>query len=44
MITVMDTFRLCALGAIDQKDIEDFFVVLEEALRHYGVAIPAKYD
>ena len=43
-ISDMDTFRLCALGAIDQKDIEDFFVVLEEALRHYGVAIPAKYD
>ncbi len=43
-ISDMNTFRLCALGAIDQKDIEDFFVVLEEALRHYGVAIPAKYD
>ena len=43
-ISDMNTFRLCALGAIDQKDIEDFFVVLEEALKHYGVAIPAKYD
>lgn len=26
------TFRLCALGAIDAPDIEDFFSVLEEAL------------
>lgn len=43
-ISDMNTFRLCALGAIDQKDIEDFFVVLEEALKHYGVAIPVRYE
>lgn len=36
-------FRLCALGAIDQKDIEDFFVVFREALQKYGVAVPVKY-
>lgn len=40
----MDTFRLCALGAIDQKDIEDFFVVLEEALKQYEIAIPVRYE
>ena len=43
-ISDMDTFRLCALGAIDQKDIEDFFVVLEEALRYYEVAVPVRYE
>lgn len=36
-------FRLCALGAIDQKDIEDFFVVFREALQKYGVTVPVKY-
>ncbi|MCQ2502731.1 MAG: 2-aminoethylphosphonate--pyruvate transaminase [Saccharofermentans sp.] len=43
-ISDMNTFRLCALGAIDAKDIEDFFVVFEEALKEYNVAIPAKYQ
>lgn len=38
-----NTFRLCALGAIDEQDIRDFFEVLEEALRQYDVAIPIKY-
>ncbi len=38
-----NTFRLCALGAIDEQDIRDFFEVLEEALRQYHVAIPIKY-
>ncbi len=38
-----DTFRLCALGAIDEQDIRDFFAVLREALQEYGVAIPVKY-
>lgn len=32
-ISTTNTFRLCALGAIDVKDIEDFFTVLEEALK-----------
>lgn len=35
-------FRLCALGAIDEKDIEDFWVVFKEALRATGVSIPVK--
>lgn len=38
-----NTFRLCALGAIDEQDIRDFFEVLEGALRQYDVAIPIKY-
>lgn len=42
-ISSQNTFRLCALGAIDEKDIEDFFVVLREALEYYDVAIPIVY-
>ncbi|MBQ9459174.1 MAG: 2-aminoethylphosphonate aminotransferase [Oscillospiraceae bacterium] len=37
-------FRLCALGAIDEKDIEDFFAVFTLALRETGVQIPARYE
>lgn len=37
-------FRLCSLGAIDVKDIEDFFVVFKEALDTYNVQIPVKYN
>lgn len=42
-ISSQNTFRLCALGAIDEKDVEDFFVVLREALEYYDVAIPIVY-
>lgn len=42
-ISGMDTFRLCALGAIDERDIVDFFEVLEEALKHYQISIPVRY-
>lgn len=42
-ISTTNTFRLCALGAIDEQDIKDFFVVFEEALKHYNVTIPVKY-
>ena len=38
-ISTTNTFRLCALGAIDVKDIEDFFVVLKEALNHYHIKL-----
>lgn len=38
-ISTTNTFRLCALGAIDVKDIEDFFMVLREALDHYGIIL-----
>lgn len=37
------TFRLCALGAIDEEDIYSFFDVLEEGLRKMGVKIPVVY-
>lgn len=36
-------FRLCALGAIDEKDIWEFFKVFREAMDKYNVAIPVKY-
>lgn len=38
-----NTFRLCALGAIDREDIVEFFNVFEEGLRSMNVSIPAKY-
>ncbi len=43
-ITGANTFRLCALGAIDVSDIEDFFVVLKQALEANNIAIPLKYN
>ncbi len=42
-ISTTNTFRLCALGAIDEKDIKDFFVVFKEALVSTGVQIPVVY-
>lgn len=42
-ISTSDTFRLCALGAIDEKDIKDFFIVLKEALKVNNVQIPVQY-
>lgn len=39
-----NTFRLSALGAIDEQDIKDFFAVLGEALEHFGIAVPVTYD
>lgn len=42
-VSAQDTFRLCALGAITSNDIEDFFGVLEEALKAYNVQIPVLY-
>lgn len=43
-VSTQNTFRLCALGAITAKDIEDFFVVLEEALKTYNIQIPVYYS
>ena len=43
-ISTTNTFRLCALGAIDEQDIKDFFVVFKEALIHYNISIPARYN
>lgn len=42
-ISGTDTFRLCALGAIDEGDIKDFFAVFKDALDSLGVAIPVNY-
>ena len=36
-ISTSDSFRLCSLGAIDEDDIKDFFVVFTEALDKLGV-------
>ena len=37
------TFRLCALGAIDEPDIVEFFKVLREGLVALGIAVPVRY-
>lgn len=37
-------FRLCALGAIDQEDIEAFFDVFKEALHQYEITVPIRYS
>ncbi len=42
-ISTTNTFRLCALGAIDEPDIEAFFKVLKEALVVNNISIPIKY-
>lgn len=42
-ISDANTFRLCALGAIDEQDIQNFFEVFREALDHLNVSIPVKY-
>ena len=42
--SVQNTFRLCALGAITKEDIEDFFIVLYEALKENNIQIPIHYD
>ncbi len=43
-ITGVNTFRLCSLGAIDQKDIEDFFAVFKEALGRNDISVPVRYQ
>lgn len=43
-ISTTNTFRLCALGAIDEADINDFFVVFKSALDSLGVQIPVQYN
>lgn len=43
-ISATNTFRLCALGAIDEADIRDFFVVFRAALKELGVQTPALYN
>lgn len=43
-ISTTNTFRLCSLGAIDKPDIVEFFKVLKQALIHYNIDIPVKYE
>lgn len=43
-ISTTNTFRLCALGAIDEADIHAFFEVFEEALRAQNIAVPVVYE
>lgn len=43
-IAATNTFRLCALGAIDEEDITAFFKVFEDALNYYNISVPAKYE
>ena len=43
-IASANTFRLCALGAIDEPDIDGFFRVFREALDTLGVAVPVNYN
>jgi len=42
-ISTTNTFRLCALGAIDEQDIFDFFAVFEQALKENNIQIPVYY-
>ena len=43
-IETKGTFRLCALGVIDEADIVEFWNVFEVGLHEMGVAIPVKYN
>lgn len=43
-ISTTNTFRLCALGAIDEADIVEFFKVFKDALNEYNIRIPANYN
>lgn len=42
-VSNLPTFRLCALGTLVPSDIDDFFIALEEGLKHYNIQIPLKY-
>lgn len=43
-ISAVNTFRLCALGAIDEQDITNFFEVFRSALCEINVQIPVIYS
>lgn len=43
-IEKQETFRLCALGAINESDIVEFWQIFEAALREYNVQIPVRYN
>ena len=42
-VSDLPTFRLCSLGTIVPKDIEDFFECFEEGLKSMGVQVPVTY-
>ena len=42
-IEAKGTFRLCALGTIDEEDIVEFWKVFEAGLKEMGVKIPVIY-
>ncbi len=42
-ISTTNTFRLCALGAIDEADVKAFFKVLKEALVKNNIKVPVQY-
>ena len=42
-ISTTNTFRLCALGAIDEDDIQAFFEAFREALEVNQIKIPVQY-
>ena len=42
-ISNTDTFRLCALGAIDAQDIHNFFCVFGDALSELNITTPVIY-
>lgn len=42
-ISGTNTFRLCALGAIDEEDIREFFGVFRKALEVYKIQTPVCY-
>lgn len=42
-ISATNTFRLCALGAIDEDDIREFFKVFRQALDKYEIQVPVRY-
>ena len=42
-ISTTNTFRLCALGAIDETDIKEFFAVFKEALDVNHITTPVIY-
>ena len=43
-ISTTNTFRLCALGAIDEGDILEFFKVFRDALAFCDVSVPVTYN
>lgn len=43
-ISNTNTFRLCALGAIDEQDIKEFFKVFRQALEVNNIKIPVIYN